>query len=69
MNSFPTTLRTSLRLLGVVGVAALLGTVACTLPEEREPVKQAVKTTAGRKVAPEFTLKQLAGKVVHLADY
>src|SRR5277367_1178995 len=69
MNSFPNSLRKSLRVLAVVGVAALLGTVACTLPEEREPVKQAVKDTAARKVAPEFTLKDANGKVVHLADY
>jgi peroxiredoxin len=62
-------MRTWLRLLGVAGVAALLGTVACTLPEEREPVKQVVKDTSGRKVAPEFTLKDATGKVVHLADY
>jgi cytochrome c biogenesis protein CcmG/thiol:disulfide interchange protein DsbE len=69
MKSLPNSLRKSLRLVAVVGVAALLGTVACTLPEEREPVKQAVKDTATRKVAPEFTLKDANGKVVHLADY
>ena len=58
-----------MRLVVIVGVAALLGTVACTLPEEREPVKKAaVKDVAGRKVAPEFALKDSTGKVVHLAS-
>jgi peroxiredoxin len=70
MKSLPTPLRKSLRLLAIVSVAALLGTVACTLPEEREPVKQAVKKdVTGRKAAPEFSLKDSTGKVVHLADY
>jgi cytochrome c biogenesis protein CcmG/thiol:disulfide interchange protein DsbE len=62
-------LRKPLRLVAVVGVAALLGTVACTLPEEHESAKTAVKDSSGRKAAPEFTLKDSTGKVVHLADY
>jgi peroxiredoxin len=56
-------------MLVVVGVAALLGTVACTLPEEKEASKPATKDVGSRKVAPEFTLKDSTGKVVHLSDY
>jgi thiol-disulfide isomerase/thioredoxin len=56
-------------MLVVVGVAALLGTVACTLPEEKEASKPATKDVGARKMAPEFTLKDSTGKVVHLSDY
>jgi peroxiredoxin len=59
-------LRSNLRLVGIAGVAVLLGTVACA---PQKPVKSAVKDDATRKVAPEFALKDASGKVVHLADY
>jgi peroxiredoxin len=61
-------MKSFLRTLAVVGVAALLGMVACTVPEEL-PSKPVVKSTSTRKTAPEFSLKDSTGKVVHLADY
>ena len=57
-----------LRLLAITGVAALLGAVACTVPEE-STAKPVVKDTTARKTAPEFALKDSTGKVIHLADY
>jgi peroxiredoxin len=61
------TLRSYLRLSAVLGVAVLLGTMACSL--EQQPVKSAVKDDKTRHTAPEFSLKDASGKVVHLADY
>jgi peroxiredoxin len=55
-----------LRISGIVAVAALLGMVACA-PEQ--PVRSAVKDAASRKAAPEFALKDVSGKVIHLSDY
>jgi peroxiredoxin len=53
-----------LALLGITAVG--LGTVACA---PQEPVRAAVKDAKDRKTAPEFTLKDAAGKVVHLSDF
>ena len=66
MKSLPSSLRSPLRLLTVVAVAALLGTVACSVEEPSKPV---TKNASSRKVAPAFSLKDASGKVVHLADY
>jgi peroxiredoxin len=53
-----------LALLGITAVG--LGTVACA---PQEPVRAAVKDDKDRKTAPEFTLKDATGKVVHLSDF
>jgi peroxiredoxin len=54
-------------LLGLTAVT--LGfTVACSHDTSREQ-SRAVKDDKERKIAPEFELKDAAGKLVHLADY
>ncbi len=59
-------MRNALR-LALVGLTALgLGTVACA---PQEPVRAAVKDDKDRKTAPEFELKDVNGKVVHLSDF
>ncbi len=59
-------MRNALR-LALLGITAVgLGTLACA---PQEPVKSVVKDTKDRKHAPEFELKDVNGKVVHLADY
>ena len=63
---FPQSLSRSLRLVGVVGVAVLLGLVACS---PATAPKTTVKDSKDRKAAPEFALKDATGKIVHLADY
>ena len=62
-------LSSGLRLLVVVAVAALLGTVACNVEEKETSSKPAVKDVATRHIAPDFALKDSTGKVVHLSDY
>ena len=53
--------------LALVGATALgLGTVACA---PQEPARAAVKDSKDRKRAPEFELKDVNGKLVHLSDY
>jgi cytochrome c biogenesis protein CcmG/thiol:disulfide interchange protein DsbE len=52
-----------------MGVAGLLGTVACSRQMAQQPGKQAVKDDGSRKNAPDFALKDANGKVVHLSDY
>ena len=59
------TLRTSLRIALAASVAVLLGLVACA-PEAK---KVSVKDVGLRHQAPEFSLKDNTGKIVHLADY
>ena len=59
-------MRNALR-LALLGITAVgLGTVACA---PQEPVRAAVKDDKDRKAAPEFALKDVNGKVVHLSDY
>jgi thiol-disulfide isomerase/thioredoxin len=57
-----------LRLIAIVGVAAILGIVACS-PSRPVPARQVVKADSQRKHAPDFALKDAQGKLVHLADY
>ena len=53
--------------LALAGVTALgLAIVACS---PKAPAHTAVKDDKDRKVAPEFALKDAAGKLVHLSDY
>src|SRR5438067_2023351 len=61
-------LRSNVRLTCILGVAAVLGVVACS---PSRPVKKtaAVKEDNQRKHAPDFALKDANGQVVHLADY
>ncbi len=56
----------SLRLTAIVGVAAVLGVVACS---PAPPSKPAVRADSRRQRAPDFALKDAGGKLVHLADY
>jgi peroxiredoxin len=58
--------RSHLRLAAIVGVAAILGLVACSPTQPSRPV---VKDENQRKRAPDFALKDANGKLVHLADY
>jgi cytochrome c biogenesis protein CcmG/thiol:disulfide interchange protein DsbE len=57
-----------LRLAAIVGVAAILGIVACS-PSRPVPSRQVIKEDSQRKHAPDFALKDASGKLVHLADY
>jgi cytochrome c biogenesis protein CcmG/thiol:disulfide interchange protein DsbE len=50
-------------------VAACLGVVACNFSLSREPAHSSVKDTGNRKKAPDFALKDVNGKLVHLSDY
>jgi peroxiredoxin len=59
-------LRSQLRLAAIVGVAAILGIVACSPARPTRPV---VRDDSKRKHAPDFALKDANGKLVHLADY
>jgi peroxiredoxin len=59
-------LKSHLRLAAIVGVAALLGLVACSPAGPARPV---VREDSRRKHAPDFALKDANGKLVHLADY
>ena len=61
-------LKSHLRLIAIVGVAAILGIVACS-PSRPVPARQVVKADSQRKHAPDFALKDAQGKLVHLADY
>ena len=61
-------LKSHLRLGAVLGVAAILGVVACS-PSRPVPARQVVKADSQRKHAPDFALKDATGKLVHLADY
>ena len=63
-------IRPYVRGLLIVGVAGLVGVVACSVQEPVEKsAKQAVKDDGSRKHAPDFALKDASGKVVHLSDY
>ena len=55
-----------LRFIAIIGVAALLGLVACS---PTQPTRAVVKEDGSRKRAPDFSLKDANGKLVHLADY
>jgi peroxiredoxin len=59
-------LKSKLRLVAIVSVAAILGIVACSPARPTRPV---VSDNSKRKHAPNFALKDANGKVVHLADY
>ncbi len=59
-------LRSYVRLSAIVGVAAILGLVACSPSQPSKPV---VKDDTTRKQAPDFALKDAKGKLVRLADY
>jgi peroxiredoxin len=61
-------LKSHLRLAAIVGVAAILGIVACS-PSRPVPSRQVIKEDSQRKHAPDFALKDASGKLVHLADY
>lgn len=61
-------LKSHLRWIAIVGVAAILGIVACS-PSRPVPARQVVKADSQRKHAPDFALKDAQGKLVHLADY
>jgi peroxiredoxin len=61
-------LKSHLRLIAIVGVAAILGIVACS-PSRPAPAHSVVKEDSQRKHAPDFALKDAKGKLVHLADY
>ena len=61
-------LKSHLRLGAILGVAAILGVVACS-PSRSVPARQVVKADSQRKHAPDFALKDATGKLVHLADY
>ena len=50
----------------ILGVAAILGIVACS---PARPTRAVVKEDSQRKHAPDFALKDANGKLVHLADY
>ncbi len=56
----------NLRFIAIVGVAAILGLVACS---PTQPARAVVKEDTQRKHAPDFALKDANGKLVHLADY
>jgi peroxiredoxin len=60
--------RAHLRLAAIIGVAAILGLVACS-PTQPLPARAVVKEDSQRKHAPNFALKDANGKLVHLADY
>lgn len=54
-------------LLAVIsGVAVTLGSIGWP---NKEPVHKALKDSKDRKAAPDFELKDVNGKVVHLSDY
>ncbi len=57
-----------MRLGAILGVAAVLGIVACS-PSRPVPARQVVKADSQRKHAPDFALKDATGKLVQLADY
>ena len=59
-------LKSQLRLVAITSVAAILGIVACS---PARPTRQVVSDNSKRKHAPDFTLKDVNGKLVHLADY
>jgi peroxiredoxin len=61
-------LQSHLRLAAIVGVAAILGIVACS-PSRPLPTRSVVKEDSQRKHAPDFALKDASGKLVRLADY
>jgi peroxiredoxin len=52
--------------VSILGVAAILGVVACS---PSRPAKQVVREDGNRKHAPDFALKDAGGQLVHLADY
>jgi len=52
-----------------IGITAVcLGIVACSF-YDREPARSDVKDTGDRKKAPDFSLKDAHGNIVHLSDY
>jgi peroxiredoxin len=58
------------RMLQIGVTATCLGVVACSMYEaDNRFERNAVKDEKARKVAPEFTLKDAAGKEVHLSDF
>ncbi len=58
------------RMLQIGVTAACLGVVACSMYEaDNRFERNAVKDEKARKMAPEFTLKDAAGKQVHLSDF
>jgi peroxiredoxin len=59
-------LKSQLRLAVIVGVAALLGLVACSPAGPARPI---VRDNSHRAHAPDFALKDAQGRLVHLADY
>ncbi len=59
-------MRSNLRFAAIAGVAAIAGLIACS---PRQPVRSSVREESKRPHAPDFTLKDANGKLVHLADY
>ena len=59
--------QSNLRFIAIAGVAALLGLVACS--PTPPPARAVVKEDNKRQHAPNFALKDVNGKLVHLADY
>jgi peroxiredoxin len=59
-------IRLALLLLFVACASLYLGIAASS---RKEPAHKAVRDSQDRKVAPEFALKDSAGRVVHLSDY
>jgi len=59
-------LKYQLRLAAIVGVAAILGLVACSPAGPARPI---VRENSRRTHAPDFALKDAQGRLVHLADF
>ncbi len=61
--------RSFVRALQIGVTAACLGVVACSF-FDREPARhEELRDTSDRKKAPDFSLKDANGKVVHLSDF
>jgi cytochrome c biogenesis protein CcmG/thiol:disulfide interchange protein DsbE len=58
--------RPKLRLAAILGVAAMLGVIACSPVQQ---VRQTVKQENKRKRAPDFSLKDANSRLIHLSDY
>ena len=59
----------ALRLSAAIGTALLLGSMFSGCSSPRTVKAASVKPAKERKDAPDFTLKDADGKVVHLSDY